>query len=304
MYGCGVGGSAGNKSSGNHDNAIADLCQAKLQGNLLADAEELIGVGEVLVDYIGGNTLDRAELLCNLLVRGDCQDRGLREELAYGKSGLAFPGGNDDEGCIGGLGSLYGAAADSLGDVLLYKALLSDVKAYEYLRIGPLADGVHHADSLNRVLALCGLAGKHDCVGAVQDGVRNVAGLSTGRTGVLLHGVKHLGSSDNELACLVALPDDALLMEDNVLDRDLNAHVAAGNHDSVGDLKDLVEVVDAFLVLNLGDDLDVLSAVIVKELADAENVFLLADEGCGNEVNLTLAAEDQVVLECRYQCSP
>ena len=67
MYGCGVGGSAGNKSSGNHDNAIADLCQAKLQGNLLADAEELIGVGEVLVDYIGGNTLDRAELLCNLL---------------------------------------------------------------------------------------------------------------------------------------------------------------------------------------------------------------------------------------------
>lgn len=53
MYGCGVGGSAGNKSSGNHDNAIADLGEAKLQGNLLADAEELIGVGEVLVDYIG-----------------------------------------------------------------------------------------------------------------------------------------------------------------------------------------------------------------------------------------------------------
>ena len=36
--------------------------------------------------------------------------------------------------------------------------------------------------------------------------------------------------------------------------------------------------------------------MIVEELADAENVFLLADEGCGNEVNLTLAAEDQVVL--------
>lgn len=40
-------------------------------------------------------------------------------------------------------------------------------------------------------------------------------------------------------------------MENNVLDRDLNAHVAAGNHDAVGNLEDLVEVVDAFLVLNL-----------------------------------------------------
>ena len=50
------------------------------------------------------------------------------------------------------------------------------------------------------------------------------------------------------------------------------------------------------MVFDLGDDLDVLTAVGVQVLTHGDHVFLLTDEGGRDEVNALLATEDQVSL--------
>lgn len=63
-------------------------------------------------------------------------------------------------------------------------------------------------------------------------------------------------TSDTELPDLVALLDHHLLRQEDLLGGDLHAQVAAGNHDGVALLQDLVKVLDALLVLHLADDAD------------------------------------------------
>ena len=65
-------------------------------------------------------------------------------------------------------------------------------------------------------------------------------------------------------AAVVDALNNHLLDDRHVLQRDLNAHVAAGNHDAVRDAQDLVDIVDALGVLNLGDNLDGVAAVFLQ----------------------------------------
>src|SRR5690349_21826569 len=59
---------------------------------------------------------------------------------------------------------------------------------------------VHHGDSLDGVVALSGLSRQHDTVGAVKNGVTDVADLSTGRARVVCHGLEHLCGGDDGLS--------------------------------------------------------------------------------------------------------
>ena len=77
--------------------------------------------------------------------------------------------------------------------------------------LGLVGDAGLHLHGLDRVHAGRGLAGEHDGVGAVVDGVGNVGNLGARRARVVLHGVEHLCSGDNGLVGLVALADDLLL---------------------------------------------------------------------------------------------
>ena len=53
---------------------------------------------------------------------------------------------------------------------------------------------------------------------------------------------------------------------------DLDAQVAAGDHDGVGSGQDAVDVIDALAVLDLGDDADV-GVVLVQQVADVVDVL-------------------------------
>ena len=75
----------------------------------------------------------------------------------------------------------------------------------------------------------------------------------------------------------------------------IDAQVAARDHDAVRLLQDLVEVVDALLVLDLGDDLDIL-AVLAQHLADRLDVRASTDEGREDHVDAVFDAEAQVAL--------
>ena len=146
-----------------------------------------------------------------------------------------------------------------MGDGVVDVGLGSDAVLLE---LTPIIDGLlslfhdahHGGQSLQGVLAAGGLAGEHHAAGAVKNGVGHVGHLSTGGTGVADHGIQHLSSSDDGLAGAQTLTDDLLLEHGHLGSGDLYAQVAAGHHDTVGDLQDLVDVVHALLVLDLGDD--------------------------------------------------
>ena len=62
--------------------------------------------------------------------------------------------------------------------------------------------------------------------------------------------------NDDSLSTFCTAFDNPALKVWNRMNRDLNSQIATGNHDSVNFVQDLFEVVHPLLVLDLGDDLD------------------------------------------------
>ena len=106
------------------------------------------------------------------------------------------------------------------------------------------------------MLADAGLPGEHDRVGAVEDRVGDVGGLRAGRPGVLHHRLQHLRGHDHRLAGLAAHLDRRLLHDRHLLERQLHAQVAAGDHHAVERLDDPREVLHRLGLLDLGQDRD------------------------------------------------
>jgi len=129
----------------------------------------------------------------------------------------------------------------------------------------------HLADGKLRVGTLGGFSAKHDAVGAVDDGVADVADLGAGGARVLDHALEHLGRADDGLSGHVAHGDQLLLGGEYLCGGDLDAEISSGNHDAVGRGEDLLEVVEALPVLDLGNDLDVLP-FLTQHFADGVNI--------------------------------
>lgn len=176
-------------------------------------------------------------------------------------------------------------------------------KAAHFLKVGDVGNGVlsleaglvHLADGLSGVAALGGLAGKHDTVGTVGDGVANVANLGAGRARVLDHGLEHLGGANDGLASQVAHGNHFLLGGENLGSGNLDAEITTGDHDTVRLGKDLGKVVETLAVFNLGNDLDA-STLGAEDLADVLDVLAGADEGGKDHVDVVLDAKFEIRL--------
>ena len=90
------------------------------------------------------------------------------------------------------------------------------------------------ATTVHRVVADRRLARQHHGVGAVEDGVGDVADLGPGRRRRVDHRLQHLGRRDHRLADAHAEADDLLLQVRHVLEREVDAEVAARDHQRVG----------------------------------------------------------------------
>ena len=77
---------------------------------------------------------------------------------------------------------------------------------------------------------------------------------------------------------------------------DFHAHVAAADHDALAGGADFLNVVDAALVLDLGDQAQLLAAVGVHKGSQVDQVLLPGHEGAGHVIHVVLDAEQQVVL--------
>ena len=159
--------------------------------------------------------------------------------------------------------------------------------------LGLLDDPRHGLDDQDGVLAGGGLAREHQGVGAVEDGVGDVGRLGAGGARLLDHRLEHLGRHDHRLAGEAAGGDDLLLQHGDGVERHLDPEVAAGDHQAVGRVGDLVEVLDRGLALDLGDDRDP-PAGLRHHRADRLDVRRLADVARGEEVRLLGDGEGDV----------
>ena len=160
--------------------------------------------------------------------------------------------------------------------------------------LGGNDDAGHRLHRRDRVLTHGGLTRKHDSVRTIQHGVGHVGGLRAGRAGVFDHGVQHLGRHDHRLGVLAGDLNGALLHQRDVLQRDLNAQVTAGDHDRVEGQDDRLERVDGLWLLQLGDDRHA-AADLVHDLVNELDVRRGAHEGQRDEVHAHLQGEAEVL---------
>ncbi len=99
----------------------------------------------------------------------------------------------------------------------------------------------------------------------------------------------------DSLTDLIALCNYLLLGNEDLLRWNLNPHVTPGHHDAIGLRDDLVDVVDSLLVLNLGDDEDVLS-LFPENPPDLLDARRIADKGGKDHVDVLLHPKEQVAL--------
>ena len=281
------------RDAGSDDHQVILLDEASTQrlGHRVID--HLVS-GTHIVHDDGGNAPGQSQLTLDLLGHDAGNDGCIGAEAADESRGNTGGGHGDDGSCVdilgGGAGCVSRCAADTQtdgGDDLLGSAKVVDVP------FGTLGNGRHGLHRLHGVLAGSGLTGEHHGGGAVIHGVGHVSDLSTGRTGVGYHAVQHLGCRDDMLAHGQGTLDQVLLDDRDLGKVDLHTHIAAGHHDAISHSQDLVHVVHALLVLQLGDDSDV-GLVLVQQTADLQHILGVAAEGSGDKVKVLLDAEENI----------
>ena len=85
-------------------------------------------------------------------------------------------------------------------------------------------------------------------------------------------------------------------MDRHIFQRDLHAHIAPGYHDTVRNPQDLVDVFHALGILDLGDDLDAASAMLLQEPARLTHIFGSAHKGRCHKIKTGFNAEEQILL--------
>ena len=94
------------------------------------------------------------------------------------------------------------------------------------------ANGVERHDAFERIFACRRFAGQHNRAGAVVHGVGYVADFRTRRTRCGRHALEHLGGGDDIFALGNAFANQGFLNLGKLDKRNLNAHIAARDHDA------------------------------------------------------------------------
>jgi hypothetical protein len=117
------------------------------------------------------------------------------------------------------------------------------------------------------------------------------------------HRLQHLGRDDHRHLRAAGLADDLLLDVRHVLERHVDAEVAARDHHRVDLGQDARQVVDDLVPLELGDDGQVGGGFVPQELAHLVDIGRRAHERDRDVVDPVAQPEVQVlailVLSCR-----
>mmetsp|Transcript_4005 Transcript_4005/g.11410 ORF Transcript_4005/g.11410 Transcript_4005/m.11410 type:complete len:247 (-) Transcript_4005:694-1434(-) len=169
-----------------------------------------------------------------------------------------------------------------------------------------LDDHPHRLQRLDRVSSGGSFSAQHHGICSVENRSANVGHLSTCRARISLHRVQHLGCHNTWLALSVALLDHHLLCCKDLAEGNLHAEITTGNHDTIRCVENFVEMIHAFLTLNLADNqrpqggrltlsrLGQLGNAAIQVGLDAADVPSGSNERCRDKVSTDLTCPFQV----------
>ena len=176
-----------------------------------------------------------------------------------------------------------------------------EVVLAHFVAFGLLGNGGHGLHRLEGIFARGRFAAEHEGIGAIVDGVGDVGDLCSRGTRVVDHRVKHLRGHDHRFFLHHTLVNDLALDAGDAFDGHFDAEVAARDHDAIGGVDDLVDVVHAFLVFDFRNDLDV-AAVCVENVLHSLDIGGVAHEGVGDEVDVFFDGQEDVGLVSLGEC--
>ncbi|KAH3665823.1 hypothetical protein OGAPHI_004011 [Ogataea philodendri] len=285
------------------DNGVASRKDSKINSVLDTELESVLNVLDpVLLALLSIHEWIHASVQVavsgRVRVSGDHDDRTVWSVLGAKSSGGS--GGGEHNDSLGVLVKHRGGSSN--GNGLWSRAWLGGEVSQLGERgvvwksfLGDQTRVVHHGNGFQWVVTLCCLPRQHDTVSTVQNGVTNVRNLGSCWSWVVSHRLQHLGGTDNRLSSKVALGNHLFLHHKHLRSRNLDTQISSSNHNSVGLRENLVKVVHTLLVLDLGDDLDVLT-FLAQDLSNLQNVVGRTDERSKHHVDLILDTESQVVL--------
>ena len=164
-------------------------------------------------------------------------------------------------------GQVFGGVCDGFADGLGHGetaalAAAAGLAQSPALRFGFDYDAGHHGDRFARIFAARSFSRKHDRIGAIENGIGNVAGFGARGPRVLDHGFQHLRSGNDGLAPCAGAADYVLLDHGNFFRRHLDAEIPARDHDSVRDFQDFLQMIDGLGLFQFGDDRHITSVAL------------------------------------------
>ena len=105
--------------------------------------------------------------------------------------------------------------------------------------------------------------------------------------------MEHLGSHNYRLLHFHAFADQYTLDARDLFCRNFDTQVTAGDHDTVSHFQDFVDIVDPFLILDLGDDLD-RAFMFVEDLLDIQYILFVSYKRVGDEIEVVLDSPKNV----------
>src|SRR5262245_48209595 len=117
---------------------------------------------------------------------------------------------------------------------------------------------------------------------------------------ILDHRAQHLCGRDHGFAQNIRLPDHHLLHRGNLFWRDFESEVPARHHDPVDLFQNSVDMIEGFMLLDLGDDRN-RSAASFHFTPGIDDIVAIANEGEGNHINFVLNAESKVLFVAARQ---
>src|SRR5437879_3591994 len=289
-----IRGARGLARTGDHPQDIFGLQDTAADQVLLGHDDHLLSRAGLAAAH-GMDTPVEVHAVDDRFDMGKGVDRGGRTVLRNHAGGVA---GFSEDG-NGAHGEILGRVGDGLANGFGDGESAALAAAAARTEVGDVAfgfdyDARHDLNRLARILAAGGFSGEHDRVGAIKDGVGDVAGFGARGTRVFDHRLEHLGGGDDGLAPGGGATDHVLLYHRDFFGRHFDAEIAAGDHDSVGGFEDFFQMIDGLRLFEFGNDRDI-ALVRGDDSLDGRDIGGGADEGESDGIDSVPEAKLQVL---------
>ena len=152
----------------------------------------------------------------------------------------------------------------------------------------------HDGNCFHRVFPRRRFARKHDRRGAVINRIGHVGNLRSGGADIGDHGFEHLRCNDHAASEQPAFGNDFLLDGRHLHIVDLHSQIAPSYHDTARHFADIFYILYTGTILDLGNDTDVLTVVLVQKLPHLSHVVSCGNKGGSHKINAVFNAEQKV----------